>query len=444
MNPLDQYLQLYREHGDILRAHSPQALNARRQAAFDTLQRLGRLPAKGDEGYAKIAVDEMFAPDYGVNIARVPMTAGAETAYNCAVSHIGAFTAMLVNDAFVGGKGLEESLPDGVEVMSLARAAELYPTLVDGNTAPADSAVAALNSLLVQDGVFIRVRSGVQLSRPIQILCTFNSSQPVLAPRRIRVIVEDGASASVLVCDHPKSAESVTMNCRVVELTVGAGATLNFYDLEEATANSRRASVLASEQAAGSNLCVTSTFISGGQTRNEYYITHQGEHCSTELGGLVIGGGAQVIDNAVSLIHSAPRCKSRQLFKYALFDSAQGAFEGMVTVQPGAEFTDARQTNRNLLASPDARMHAMPQLIIYCDEVKASHGATTGRLDEDALFYMRSRGIPEQEARMMLTNAFLTDVLDMISLEPLRDRLRLLVDNRLRGCEAACSKCSAR
>jgi Fe-S cluster assembly protein SufD len=113
----------------------------------------------------------------------------------------------------------------------------------------------------------------------------------------------------------------------------------------------------------------------------------------------------------------------------------------MVTVAPNATFTDAKQSNRNLLASPDARMHARPQLIINCDEVKASHGSATGQLDQNALFYMRSRGIPEAEARMMLVNAFMIDVLDAISLEPLRERLRHLVDRRLRGCESLCHGC---
>lgn len=440
MNALDQYLHLYREHGEMLRAHSPEALNAPRAAALATLERLGGFPRRGDEGFEKIDLGEMFAPDYGINIARLPIGQSAESNRQCALSHIGAYTVMLVNDSFVGSA---EPLPEGVEILSLARAAELYPEqAVPAELLPAHNAVAALNSLLVQDGVYIHVAAGVQLSRPIQVLCTFASAGAVLAARRIRVVVDDGASASVLVCDHPRASKFEQMSCRTVEISVGRGATLCFYDLEEGSPTSRRASVLASEQAEGGKLVVNSTFINGGATRNEYHITHRGEHCTTDLGGLVIGGGAQIIDNSVALTHSRPHCTSRQLFKYALFDSAQGAFEGLVTVDEGATFTDARQTNRNLLASPNARMHAMPQLVIYCDEVKASHGATTGQLDEQALFYMRSRGIPEAEARMMLTTAFLTDVLESITLDPLRDRLRTLVDNRLRGCATSCAGCA--
>lgn len=442
MNALTQYLDLYRQHRDTIRANAPEALNEPRDRAFDSLVRLGRFPEKGDEGYEKISVAEMFAPDFGINITRLPFTVDRHTVFSCALPHIGALTASLVNDTFVPGDNLGTQLPEGVEVMSLARAAELYPDLVCPGIAPADNAVAALNALLVQDGVFLRVRRGVRLDRPVQILGLFNSSQPILAIRRVRVIIEDGASASLLMCDHPRVAHTDTMSCRVVEISLGRDAEFDFYDLEEANPRTGRASVLAVSQEQGSRFTAGGAFINGGRTRNEYHVAHTGRHCRTTLSGLVIGGGAQIVDNATFVTHSQPHCSSAQLFKYAMFDSSQGAFEGLVTVEESAPFTDARQTNRNLLASPDARMHAMPQLIINCDEVKASHGATTGQLDGDALFYMRSRGIPEAEARMMLTTAFLTDVLDNIALEPLRERLRHLVDKRLRGCGTSCDNCT--
>jgi len=442
MNALTQYLELFESQRAVIDAHAPAALNSRRQAAFDTLRRIGRLPERGDEGYSKIPLNDMFAPDYGLNIARVPFTADADAAYSCDIPAVGALSAVVVNDAFVPTRTLEKSLPEGVEVMSLARAAELYPNLVANRVAPDDNAVAALNDLFVQDGVFIRIGRGVQLDRPIQILSLFNTSHPLMAARRTRIVVEDGARASVLVCDHPRVHDVDYLSCRVVEATVGAGASLDFYDMEESTPRTRRASVFAADQAEGSSLNVCSIFLNGGMTRNEFYPRHHGQHCSTRLGGMVIGGGAQIIDNASFIDHIYPRCKSEQLFKYALFDSAQGSFEGMVRVDERAQFTEAHQTNRNLLASPDARMHAMPQLVIYCDEVKASHGSATGQLDANALFYMRSRGIPESEARMMLINAFMTDVLEAISLEPLRERLRHLVDKRLRGCGSHCDNCS--
>lgn len=441
MNALTQYIELFEHQRDTIERNSPDALNRPRLQALETLKSLGRLPERGDEGFDKISLNEMFAPDYGMNITRMAFPADAKTEFSCDVPAVGTLSCMVVNDAFAATSGLIAQLPDGVEVMSLAKAAELYPDCFAEQIAPADNPVVALNSLFVQDGVFVRIRRGVLLDKPIQILSLFNTSQPLMAARRIRIMVEDGARASVLVCDHPRVHNVDYLSCRVVEAHIGRGASLDFYDLEEATARTRRASVFAADQSEGSSLNLCGIFLNGGMTRNEFYPRHLGEHCTTKLGGMVIGGGRQIIDNATFVTHSHPRCTSAQLFKYALFDSAQGAFEGMVKVEEGAEFSEANQTNRNLLASTDARMHTMPQLVIYCDEVKASHGSATGQLDENALFYMRSRGISEAESRMMLINAFMTDVLDSISLEPLRERLRHLVEKRLRGCESMCSGC---
>lgn len=443
MNSLTQYIDLYRAHGATIDAHSPAALNAGRTAALAVLEALDRLPDKGDEGFEKVSLNDMFAPDYGLNITRVDFPADPRKAFACDIPNVSRMSALVVNDAFMPLPGVERSLPPGVELMSLAEAAQRYPHLVEKSVAPASNPVVALNSLLVQDGVFIRIAPGVQLDRPLQVLSVFNTSVPMMAPRRIKIFVGDGARASVLLCDHPRVHDVDYLNCRVVEACVGRDASLDIYDLEESTPRTSRASVLASEQQAGSRFNSVSLFLRGGTTRNEYYPVHCGEHCHISVNGIVIGGGAQVIDNSVTLVHNRPRCTSSQLFKYALFDSSQGAFEGLVTVEPDAAFTEARQTNRNILVSPSARMHAMPQLIINCDEVKASHGSATGQLDEQALFYMRSRGIPEQEARMMLINAFMADVLDSIACEPLREKLRCLVDKRLSGDDNSCSSCAA-
>ena len=147
------------------------------------------------------------------------------------------------------------------------------------------------------------------------------------------------------------------------------------------------------------------------------------------------------IDNDTSVFHRAPRCKSNQLFKYVLDEESDGAFEGSITVTPSAPYTEAYQSNRNILASGSARMHCKPQLIINNDEVKCSHGATTGQIDEDALFYMRSRGISEEEGRRMLMQAFMIDVIDTVRIPGLQDRLRHLVDRRFSGSLGNCETC---
>ncbi|MDE6396570.1 MAG: SufD family Fe-S cluster assembly protein, partial [Muribaculaceae bacterium] len=169
-----------------------------------------------------------------------------------------------------------------------------------------------------------------------------------------------------------------------------------------------------------------------------------GQGATLTIEGMVIEDGDQIIDNSATVLHNVPECTSNQTFKYIVSDRGRGAFEGLIKVAHGAHKTEAYQNDRNLLASPTARMHSRPQLEIYCDDVKCSHGAATGQLDAQALFYMRSRGIDEPEARSMLMKAFMADVIDSIRLEPLRDRLRHLADMRLSGDgDARCEGCNA-
>lgn len=440
MNALDQYIQLFLDHRQEIDSHAPAALNSRRDEALSTLKAMGRLPERGDEGFEKVSLNDMFAPDYGINITRLPFDhKGSHGIHGCDIPNVGTVAVTVVNDMVTTPAG---PIPGGVEVMPLAEAFAKYPNLAKRRVAPADNAIVALNDLLVQDGLYIRVPRGVAMTRPVQILSIFNTSQPLMALRRVIVDVEDGASATIIACDHPRSAEVDYLSCRVVELNLGEGARLDFNDLEEASRRSSRASVIAATQQRDSSLSVSSVTLDGGVTRNEYYVRHTGPGCYSNLSGVVIAGGAQVVDNATYIVHDQEHCTSEQLFKYVLFDSAQGAFEGLVDVARNARFTDARQSNRNLLVSPSARMHAMPQLVINCDEVKASHGSATGELDSEAMFYMRSRGIPAAEARMMLINAFMAEGLDKITHEPLRQTLRVLVDKRLRGCSDKCDNCS--
>lgn len=442
MSAINQYLELFREHASVINAHAPAALNMRREAAARVLEALPRLPKAGDEGFECVSLEDMFAPDYGINITRRKFDINPAELNGCDLPNSGTFAASIVNDAFVADEKFASRLPRGVEVMSLIDAAAKYPEAIEKSVAPDTNPIVALNSLLVQDGVYIRINRNVVVEKPIQILSTFNTSEPLLAARRIIIDMLEGAQATVLLCDHPRSRQADYLSCRVVEVRLSDNAQLDFYDLEESTERSRRASVFAAEQQPYSTLNAVGITLSTATTRNEFHIAHRGPGINTNLGGMVIAGGNEVVDNATYVVHSTPRCTSRQLFKYAMFDHSQGAFEGLVTVLPQATHTDAQQTNRNLLASANAKMNAMPQLIIDCDEVKASHGATTGQLDEAALFYMQQRGIPQSEARMMLINAFMDEVLQRINHEPVRERLRHLVDRRLRGCSAVCSNCS--
>ncbi len=441
MNALTQYLKLYEEHARDINSHAPALFNDRRAAAFALLAD-ARLPEKGDEKYPALSVNDMFAPDYGVNINRVTFPVDTATSFRCGVPNISTLMAVVANDSFCPTSGLLRNLPEGVRMMSLAKAAAEMPELVGkylGSLVPDDDAAAQLNTLLLQDGVFVHVPKATVLDRPLQVVNIFNAVAPVMGVRRMLILVDDEASATMLVCDHADRHDVPYLSDQVVEIFVGRNARLEFYDLEESSEQSSRVSRLYARQAEGSSLTVNGSTLMGGMTCNDYVVDVDGDNADTRLAGMAMGADSQVIDSCTDVRHHSQGCSSHQIFKYVLSDKSVGSFYGTIVVDEGAKHTNSSQTNRNILASADARMFTRPQLEIYCDDVKCSHGATIGQLDAAALFYMRSRGIPLDQARLMLMQAFMQDVVDTVTLPALKTRLQQLIENRLGGNRTLCA-----
>lgn len=445
MNSLEQYLELYRLNAEAIDRGSVPALNRRRPEAFEALKG-AHLPERGDENYERTSVNDMFAADYGVNINRVNIPADVSASFRCDVPNMSTLLGVVVNDSFHPARTLLGGLPEGVKFMSLAEAARRYPEEIDEiycRLAPLTLPAVALNTLLVQDGVYIRVGRNVKVDKPLQLVNIFSAPTSLLAPRRVLIHLESGASVRLLVCDHTQDGSMPYLASEVVEISLGEGARLDYYNIEESSSNTVRHSNIFVGQQRDSVFNAGSITLTCGTTRNDFSIDLIGEGAECNLSGMVIGSGSQRIDNAVEMRHIAPHCRSNQLFKYVLDGESNGSFGGRILVTAEADFTDAFQTNRNLLASAGARMHTKPQLEIYNDDVKCSHGATTGQLDAEALFYMRTRGIPEAEARNMLMQAYMADVIDSVAMEELRDRLRHLVERRFNGDDAGCVDCRA-
>lgn len=445
MGSIKQYTDIFRQNREAIDRNSAEVLNSRRQAALEALDDR-ELPDRRDEGFEKTSIDEMFAPDFGLNINRVNIPVDVASSFRCDVPNMSTAIAFVLNDSFHPSSALASKLPEGVIFDSLRKAAVEHPELVTshyGTLAPLDRPGVALNTLLVQDGVFIYVPRGVKLAKPLQLVNIFSSPASLMAVRRVLIVMDDDSEAQLLVCDHTQDCDNNYLSSQIIEVVMGRGARFDLYDMEESSAKTARYSQLFARQEAGSSLLVNGITLTGGVTRNDYNIDVTGEHSETLLAGMAIGTGHQHTDNNSSVNHLAERCHSRQLFKYVLDEESTGAFEGGITVNPSARFIEAYQSNKNLLASTSARMHTKPQLLIYCDDVKCSHGATTGQLDERALFYMQTRGVPVEEARNMLTQAFMADVIDNISFEVLRQRMHILVEKRLSGATADCSSCAA-
>lgn len=443
MGAIDQYLDLWQEHGALIDSNAPAPLNALRPSAASSLIEQG-LPTLKDEDYRHTDFERILSPDFGVNVGRVRIDVNPSETFRCDVPMLSTSLFLVVNDAFAETTGCRDRLPEGVDVMSLAAYARSNPGFVAehyGKLADIANPTVALNTLLCQDGIVIRVRRGVKVEPTIQVVNIFKNSAPLLAARRVLIVMEEDSEARVLVCDHTQTPDIEFCSLQVVEVFAGRGSRLDYYDLEESTRQTSRLSSLWLRQEEGSEVLLDAMTLYNGTTRNEFFTRFAGGHARLRMLGMGIEDDSRRLDTYSRIAHDVPDCNTDELFKYVVDDNAMGSFAGLIYVAEGASKTEAYQSNRNLVGSDSARMHSKPQLEIYNDDVKCSHGTAIGQLDEKQLFYMMTRGLSESQARLMLKQAFMSDVIDGIALPPLRDRLKLMVERRFAGEKSACASC---
>ena len=444
MNALQQYIDLYDANREFIEQQSPALLNMSRREAREQLA-IARLPRKGSEDYEASDLEAVFAHDYGVNVNRLPFDADPSNTFHCDVPNMSTCLYYSSNDAFHSSATAERNIGQ-VVVEPFSMAAVDYPELMAsyyGKLANLSDPTVALNSLLVQDGLFVYVPDGVVAERPIQLVNIFNAALDMMVQRRLLIIVGKNASIKLLACDHTQSPDYHYLNNQVIEIVAMSGSHVDFYDLEESTPKTSRVSSVYVDQHEGSNVLIDGITLINGFTRNNYHVEVNGEHAETHLLGMTIASGEQHVDSHTFISHNAPRCNSNEMFKYVLNDNAVGAFAGKILVQPNCPRVEAYQGNRNLCGAPTAKMYTKPQLEIYTDDVMCSHGSAVGQLDEDALFYMRTRGIGIDEARRLLMQAFVADVIDGVRLDALKDRLHYLVEKRFAGTLSNCAGCMA-
>ncbi len=343
-------------------------------------------------------------------------------------------TFVFVNGAFSEGLSSTVGLAEGVRVSSLARAIKSGATGVErqlGKIATFEQhTFTALNTAFISDGAFIELAADAIVEQPIHLVFV-SEGEGVSHPRNL--VVAGRHSRATVIESYVSLRDSGYFTNAVTEISLGEGAHLDHYKLQRESEKAFHVGTVQIREARDSQLHSFSLAVGGSLARTNIYTSLDGNAATCTLNGLYLTDGTQHIDNQTSIEHIAPNCPSHELYKGVLDGRSHGVFNGKVYVHPEAQKTDGKQSNNNLLLSPTARVDTKPQLEIFADDVKCTHGATVGRLDDLAMFYLNSRGIGPETARMLLTYAFAADVLETIELEALKKQLEKMVLARFAG-----------
>ena len=424
MEEQDNYLASFGRLEKSLGGREPSWLQALRSASIDRFAELG-FPTVRDEDWRFTNVTPL---------ARVPFQPGRlvdlDSAARAQVNGLACLAddvnrLVFVNGFLAAGLSALPRLPQGVQADSMARLWRGHPDNIEpflGQYAVSEGhAFRSLNTAFMRDGAYLRVARGVAVEEPIYVVCVTTGESVVAYPRHL-VIAESG-SAVTLVEAYVGPGETACLTNAVTEIVVADGAAVDHYKLQREPLSAFHIASLAVHQQRSSRFSSHNIALGAKLARNEVNVVLDALGCECTLNGLYLVAGRQHIDNRTTIDHARPHCASHELYKGILDGKAHGVFNGKIFVRQDAQKTDAKQTNKTLLLSPDATINTKPQLEIYADDVKCTHGATVGQLDPEALFYLRARGIDMGSARNLLTFAFANDIVVRIKVGALRQGL---------------------
>lgn len=443
-NTLSQYFEeIYRSAKSRL-TDDPAPLAEAREQAFRLFQEKG-IPPRKNELYKYTDLDPVFRFPYRMahDIGKPNLSPGE--LFQCDVPEIQSHLVLLVNGQYHAHLNTLDKLRQQIDIGSLAEIARQQPEMVSRyfstQVSQSPDGLAALTGMFSHDGIFIRIPDRVVVDQPIQIVNLVASDEALMVHHRNLFILGKQAQATIIVCEHTLSDHHFLTNS-ATEFFAGEGSKLNYSRIQNQNNKSRQFTHLLFSQQKDSEITSNTITLHGGLIRNNINVNLNEPGAVHNAYGLFITDDHQHVDNYLNIQHNAPDCQSNQLIKGILDDASTGAFNGRIFVKQDAQKTLAYQKNNNLLLSDTARMNTKPQLEIYADDVKCSHGATVGQLNEDAMFYMQARGIGRKEARLLLMHAFAHEVLSKIESPALRDRIDEQVNRRLRGELSHCHNCS--
>lgn len=429
----DHYISSY-ERFERERTGEPTAIREMRRKAIAHFAESG-FPTTHDEDWKYTNVAPIVRVAYLSTVHQLKFQLWKDIAH-LKLGAVAPVTVVFVNGRYSAELSSPAGLLSGVEVGSIAGLLRA-PAALESNLARyakcQDQAFVALNTAFMEDGAFIRVGRGTVLEEPIHLLfVTTADSGPFISHPRNVIVTEEGAQATILET-YAAPRENVYFTNSVTELVVGANSTVAYCKLQCEGQSAFHVATVQAQLERGATLSSHSISIGASIARNDINAVLDGEGAACLFNGLYLTAGNQHVDNHTRIDHAKPNCVSRELYKGVLAGKSRAVFNGKICVHPEAQSSDAKQTNKNLLLSADATIYTKPQLEIFADNVRCTHGSTVGQLDPDALFYLQSRGISCEAARACLTAAFAREITNQLTFQALRTRLEEIVMTRLLG-----------
>lgn len=419
--PEERFLTAFRTADGTTLNGSNSRLHALRKEAIERFEALG-FPERKAEAYKYTNIQKVLKRNYTLQLApRQPRVTDADIA-PFLVPDLDAHVLVLVNGHFNKALSSIGELPDGAVVTGFAEAARTHPALVEAHVGQyadhTNDPFIALNTAFTQDGAFVYVPKSTVLEKPVHIVSVVSAEEDLMLQPRYLFIAEENAQVTLIQTGRAIT-DTHTFTNAVVESYAGRNAHLDHYEIQD---EGPKSAIHLSSQGYQHEHSVVRTnafTFSGELVRNNLRMLPDGPHCESHLYGLVLGRGDMHVDNHTVVDHAAPDCYSSELYKHLVDEDATAVFNGRVLVRQDSQRINAYQSNDSLLLSEDADIYSKPELEIYADDVECSHGATTGTLDPEAIFYLQSRGLSYAEARALLLVAFARDVLDNVKVEAL-------------------------
>lgn len=438
-NLLELYRRLNGTHSDV-----PAFIASERQKALDFFSKNG-LPTTEEEYWKGTDLEKLLGSSYEFsNELSVERGLDVNNVFKCEIHNFESLFFANYNGYNLYDTAPLKRLENGIIAGSISQAMKEYPHIIEKYFLQSQSGsyngLTAVNTALATDGIFIYVPENVHCDTPMQLVNLIRYPGSIFVQTRNLIILEKNSSLTFLQCDDSLEDRKSFKNS-VSEFHIAEGARLDHYKLQNKDISSAMVNTSFFDIAEKAVLHSNIITFNAGSIRNEFIVNLNGPEASADISGLYLIDKTQHVDNQLFVKHNAPNCTSRQTFKGILDEEANALFTGHIYVAEGAVKTEAYQSNRNILLTDAASVMSKPFLEIYNDDVKCSHGSTTGQLDRDAMFYLQQRGICEKNARLLMMYAFADEVVRKIEVEQLQKRTENMVHRRLQGELSSCDQC---